>query len=164
MNQRPTKKDVSETQLFLDALRRIVRSLRNFSKFTEKEYGLSTAQIYVLQKLVEAITPLSINELATATLTHQSSVSVVVSKLVDRKLVERITNKDDSRSVKLTISKQGEYLLSKSPTSMQERLMRGLGKMTTEQRHGLVLGLQALLKNAGLEDEKAGMLFEEDQN
>jgi DNA-binding MarR family transcriptional regulator len=155
-------KKVSESQKVLDAIRRIVRELRTFSKATEKEFGLSSAQIYVLQKLVEAKTPLSVNELAEATLTHQSSVSVVVSKLAARKLLERTADPQDSRSVRLAVTKQGEYLFGKSPISIQERITKSLSEMTPTQRKGLVEGLHALIQNAGMDDDEAPMLMEED--
>jgi DNA-binding MarR family transcriptional regulator len=154
---------MSESQLVLDAIRRIVRALRNFSKSTEKDIGLSTAQIYVLQKLKESNRPLTVNELAEATLTHQSSVSVVVSKLVHRKLIDRAADKQDSRSVRLSITGEGKYLLGKSPTSIQERLTKALAKMTAKERKGLVEGLQALILNAGMQDEEAPMLLEDEK-
>ena len=155
-------KKKSEGQLVLDSIRRIVRALRTFSKSTEKELGLSTAQIYVLQKLVGSKTSLSVNELAEATFTHQSSVSVVIAKLVDRKLIERTTNQSDSRSVKLSITSQGRYLLGKSPMSIQERLTLALAKMSQKQRDGLVEGLRALIQKAGMENDEAPMLMEDD--
>ena len=73
----------------LDAMRRIVQALRESSRWAERHVGLSGAQLFVLQTLAE--TPgLSVNELAERTHTHQSSVSVVVSRLAAR-LVERGT-------------------------------------------------------------------------
>src|SRR5690242_2450699 len=93
----PTVK--ADTQSILDAIRKIVKSLREASKSTEKRMGLSAAQLFVLQKIAESDKPLSINELAERTLTHQSSVSVVVTKLVNHKLVERLPSKLDARAV-----------------------------------------------------------------
>ena len=152
---------MSESQLVLDAIRRIVRALRNFSKASERDFGLGTAQIFVLQKLLESPKSLTINELADVTHTHQSSVSVVVSKLVSRKLIERITDKNDSRSARINITPEGKYLLSKSPQSFQERLTKALSKMTPAQRKGLVEGLQALIQKAGMQDDEATMLMED---
>ena len=69
----------------LDAIRRIVQALRESSRAAEKGVGLSSAQLFVLQTLQE--TPgLSLNELAERTRTHQSSVSVVVTKLARQRL------------------------------------------------------------------------------
>ena len=151
----------SDSRLVLDSIRRIVRVLRNFSKSTERDFGLSTAQIYVLQKLFEAKRSLTVNELAEATLTHQSSVSVVVSKLTSRKLLERIANEQDSRSVRLSITTEGKYLLGKSPTSIQDRLTKALSKMSPKERKGLVEGLQALIQKAGMQDDEPSMLMED---
>ncbi|MBS1958493.1 MAG: MarR family transcriptional regulator [Bdellovibrionales bacterium] len=128
----------------------------------EKSVGLSTAQIFVLQKLAERKKPLSVNELAELTMTHQSSVSVVISKLVQRRLVDRIVSETDNRSIGVMISKQGEYLLSKSPPSVQELLVKALDQLTKRERDGLVTGFQALLQKAGLEAEDAPMLMEDD--
>src|SRR3954449_11206732 len=72
----------------MDAIRRIVRVLRVSSRAAEKQGGLSGAQLFVLHKLADA-PALSLNELADRTRTHQSSVSVVVQRLVDRELVAR---------------------------------------------------------------------------
>ena len=52
-----------ETQEILDSIRRIVRALRISSRFSEKVLGLSSAQLYILQKLGE-FDGCSINELA----------------------------------------------------------------------------------------------------
>ena len=164
MTMKPKQVKATEFQTFLDSIRRIVRSLRRYSKSTEKTLGLTTTQIFVLQKLAGSKKALSINELAEATLTHQSTVSVVVSKLVDRHLIERIASKTDSRSVELTISKEGLRLLSKSPPSMQEQLMTGFSQMNDQERRGLLVGLQSLIQNSGLQDVEPSMLLEDNES
>ncbi|MBN8538061.1 MAG: winged helix-turn-helix transcriptional regulator [Deltaproteobacteria bacterium] len=162
MKSRSKTKLEPDAQIVLDSIRKIVRTLRQTSKFTEKNLGLSTAQIFVLQKLAASKVPLSINKLAAATLTHQSSVSVVVSKLVYRKLIDRVESETDSRSVELSISKHGQSLLTKSPMSIQERLMNGLAQLSETQRTALVKGLQALVQKSGMENEEPSMLLEDD--
>lgn len=85
-----------DSRLVLDCIRRIVRALRLFDREAEKRVGLSGAQVFVLEKLADG-GGASINELADRTHTHQSSVSVVVQKLVDRKLVRRSSSARDWR-------------------------------------------------------------------
>jgi DNA-binding MarR family transcriptional regulator len=147
-------------QIVLDTIRKIIRSVRLSSRTTEKNVGLSTAQIFVLQKLAQKPT-MTVNELAEATFTHQSSVSVVISKLVDRKLVERGASATDGRSHELKITSQGTYLLSKSPGSIQDRLFDGFSQMSEDEQIALVDSLTKLLRNSGLEEEKVPMLLEE---
>src|SRR2546423_1235142 len=61
----------------LDSIRQIVRSLRVASRAAEKDVGLSSAQLLVLQRLARAKS-MSLNDLADETQTHQSSTSVIV--------------------------------------------------------------------------------------
>ena len=68
----------SDVQQILDSFRRIVRVLRESSRAAENSFGLSGAQLFVLQTLSRH-PEVSLNELAEHTRTHQSTVSVVVS-------------------------------------------------------------------------------------
>src|SRR3978361_1998981 len=82
----------------LNSLRHIVRSLRVASRTAQARVGLSGAQLFVLQCLARQ-SPCSINDLAARTATDQSSVSVVVSRLVARGHVLRTPSEADRRSV-----------------------------------------------------------------
>src|SRR3954463_13529901 len=119
----------------LDSIRRVVQALRVSSRGAEQEVGLSGAQLFVLRRL--AATPaMSINELAGATLTHQSSVSVVVRRLVERGLVRRGGSGDDGRRVEVSLTTRGRRLLERAPGAAQDRLIEGLGRMDASQRRG----------------------------
>src|ERR1051326_4204477 len=67
----------------MDAIRSIVRALRLNTREIELKIGISLAQLFVLQQVAERPAE-SLNDLADRTATHQSSVSVVVRRLVDR--------------------------------------------------------------------------------
>src|SRR6187402_3909062 len=90
----------AEVREVLNSLRQIVRSLRVSSRAAEQRVGISGAQLFVLQCLARQ-SPCSVNELAERTATDQSSVSVVVSRLVALGHVRRVTSKTDRRSVDL---------------------------------------------------------------
>src|SRR3989440_12814736 len=81
-----------------DSIRRIVRVLRLSARHTEKTFGLSAAQLFVLHKLAEHDAPQTPGDLAGKALTDQSSVSVVVQRLVDRGYVQRVRSTQDGRS------------------------------------------------------------------
>src|SRR6185503_16100380 len=91
----------ADARQVLDSIRRIVQTLRVGSRAAERDLGLSAAQLFVLAKLQAADAPLSVGDLAERTLTHQSSVSVVVQKLEQRGLVTRARNTRDARRVQL---------------------------------------------------------------
>jgi len=113
------------TREVLDAIRRIVRALRESSRATERSVGIGAAQLFVLQRLAAA-PGLSLNELAARTFTHQSSVSVVVSRLVAAGNVTRRTAAADARRTQLTLSERGRALLRKAPQIAQTRLVASL--------------------------------------
>ena len=65
----------------VNGLRRITQALRLSSSVVQDTLGITGAQLFVLQQLADR-PGASLRELAERTLTDQSSVSVVVSRLV----------------------------------------------------------------------------------
>jgi DNA-binding MarR family transcriptional regulator len=152
----------NDAQKVLDHFRVIVKSLREASSASEKSIGISTAQAFVLQKISESPTSLSINELATLTHTHQSSVSVVVNKLVKAKLVERTPSATDARVSEVRLSQAGKKRMGKKILPrIQQKLIDGVNGLTLDERRGLVVGLNALVKQVGLADKTPSLFFEE---
>lgn len=145
----------------MDAIREIVRVLRESSRAAEARVGLSGAQLFVLQKLSEG-GPLSLNELAARTLTHQSSVSVVVSRLEREGLVKRARSPQDARRLEISVTRKGERLLAKAPDAAQERLIEGVQRMPAAERLQLAKSLKRLLVAMGVEERIPVMFFEDE--
>ena len=147
------------TRAVLDSIRRIVRALRESSRKTERSVGLGAAQLFVLQRLAGA-PPLSINELAERTLTHQSSVSVVVSRLVQGGLVARTRAAADGRRVEITLTAAGRTLLERAPAAAQDRLIGALGLLGLAARKELATHLGRLVEAMALPPHHPPMFFE----
>ncbi|MDB4949139.1 MAG: MarR family transcriptional regulator [Gemmatimonadetes bacterium] len=145
----------------LDSLRRIVRLLRVASRATEKEIGISGAQLYVLQELAEEPAS-SVNELAERTTTHQSSVSAVVSRLVERGLVARRPSPEDGRRVNIEVTAAGLEMVSQAPPTAQVQLVEGLRSLTDEQREMLADLMERWVAGSHLEMGPVPFIFEED--
>jgi hypothetical protein len=80
-NERTRSEDSrAEMTHVIDSIRVLVKALRDSGRDAEQKLGITSAQLYVLQALRDR--PASINELAARTYTHQSSVSMVVARLV----------------------------------------------------------------------------------
>ena len=133
----------------LAALNALVDALRVGSRGIERRLGISGAQLFVLQKLAEGPVS-SLKELAARTFTHQSSVSVVVTRLVARGLVARTTFPDDARRVTLALTARGRALLAKAPETLQARLLASLERLSRAERKTLVEGLERLVREAGI--------------
>lgn len=159
MGPHTIREDVSSRDI-LDAIRRIVRSLRESSRSAEQQVGVSGAQLFVLQRLAEN-GPCSVNELAEATLTHQSSVSVVLARLQAQGLVRRATSREDRRRQELSLTPRGRALLSKAPDAAQERLITGVRQLPARERNALARGLTRLVGSMGLDARPPAMFFEE---
>jgi len=150
------------TRAILDSIRRIVRALRVSSRFVERDMGISGAQLFVLQKLADG-SALSVNELASRTLTHQSSVSVVVSRLIERGLVLKIVSKKDARKLELRLSKKGSAFLQRAPSTMQERLISAVEGLSAKQRAALSDLLEIVVIKSGLVNDAPQLFFEDEK-
>jgi DNA-binding MarR family transcriptional regulator len=150
----------ADVRAVLDAIRRIVQVLRTSSREAESRVGLSSAQLFALQQLA-TMPGASVNELAARTFTHQSSVSVVVQRLVERKLVAKVTSKDDRRRVRLALTEAGRALLRRSPEPVQDKLIAGIAALPASQRHVLTQALGSIADVLAASDTVPPMLFEE---
>jgi MarR family transcriptional regulator, lower aerobic nicotinate degradation pathway regulator len=144
----------------LNSLRHIVRSLRVSSRDAEQRVGLSGAQLFVLQCLSRQ-SPCSVNELAAATATDQSSVSVVVSRLVARGYVKRVPSKLDRRSVDLSLTPAGRTLLLAAPEAAQERLLLALSQLKKSEISLLSSLLGKVVELAQVSEGDPSLFFEE---
>lgn len=145
----------------LVSIRRLVRTLRTTAVSVERETGLSTAQTFVLQLLLEAPAE-SMNELAERTSTDQSSVSVVVSRLEAKGLVSRLTSATDARRTQVVITNAGIALMHRKPPTVQERLTRALTGMPPSSLELLASELNRLVALMGADEEPATLIFEDD--
>ena len=158
---RPTRTSKApQVRAVLDSLRRVVRDLRLSARDAERIAGISGAQLFVLQTLATAPAA-SINDLAERTMTDQSSVSVVVRRLVERKLVVRKPSPEDSRRVELELSARGRKLLARCPEPTQARLLASLRRLAPAELSSLTAGMAALVREMGIEKDAARMFFEE---
>jgi DNA-binding MarR family transcriptional regulator len=152
----------TQARLVLDSIRRIVRALRVSAGDGDRRGGVSAAQLFVLGKIAEAEKPLSVNELAQRTLTHQSSVSVVVQKLEQQGLVSRAKNTRDARRVELSLTARARQLLRKAPPTPQDRIIRAVAAMPAGRRRQLA-DLLGQLASSVAGESPAAMFFEDDQ-
>jgi DNA-binding MarR family transcriptional regulator len=145
----------------MNSLRRIVRDLRLGARDAERTTGVSGAQLFVLQALAEDPAT-SLGELAERTLTDQSSVSVVVRRLTERKLVAGKASTLDARRTELSLTTAGRRLLSRCPEPSQARLIAALDRLKPSELQSLTLGLAALVRQMGLIHGTPRMFFDED--
>jgi DNA-binding MarR family transcriptional regulator len=150
----------AERLAIMDGLRRIVGALRRSGAAAEREHGVSAAQLFVLQQLAKG--PIaSLGELAARTHTHQSSVSVVVRRLIDAGLVRRHSAAHDARCVTIGTTARGRALIGRAPMAAQERLVAALRALPPGLSRSLANGLGRLAAALETEAGAPAMFFED---
>jgi DNA-binding MarR family transcriptional regulator len=152
----------AEMRTTLDAFRRIVQALRAGARDGESRTGLSSAQLFALQQVADH-PGASINDVAALTFTHQSSVSVVIQRLVARRLVAKVTAPSDRRRQHLELTAAGDRVLRRAPAVVQERLIAAIAALPAAERRTLAraLGDVARLVTPKSAAAHPPMLFEE---
>jgi DNA-binding MarR family transcriptional regulator len=160
-NSSHTVQQSEEIARSMNVIRSVVRALRLNTRSIEAKLGISLAQLFVLQQLAEKPAD-SLNELAERTATHQSSVSVVVRRLVDRGLVTRVSASADRRRVQIALTKAGEALLRDAPPTVQNSLIQGMSRMSPDQQATLAELLETWVLAAGIDLAAPPMMFEDE--
>jgi DNA-binding MarR family transcriptional regulator len=140
----PTSREVrADLSGIVDSIRSIIQTLRVAGREAEQKLGISGAQLFILQALRDNH-ELSINELAELTFTHQSSVSMVVTRLVGAKLVTRRVASKDARRVVVALTPAGRNMLKRAPDAGQSRLLKALRSMPRSEMSSLARNLATL--------------------
>jgi DNA-binding MarR family transcriptional regulator len=145
----------------MNAVRSIVRAFRVNTRAIELKMGISLAQLFVLQQLTERPAE-SLNELAERTATHQSSVSVVVRRLVERGLVSRTSSSTDRRRIEIAVTPAGSALLEDAPTTIQTQLMTALRRLSRDEQNTLAALLERWLREAKIDFAAPPMMGEDE--
>jgi DNA-binding MarR family transcriptional regulator len=145
----------------LDGLRRVLHLLRRSSHEAQRTVGLSGAQLFVLQQL-GARPATSLKELSGRTLTHQSSVSVVVRRLEERGLVRRRRAAADGRRVELALTAKGRALLVRAPEPVQTRMVKALRSVPTSELRSAARTLERIAGAMGARSSEPSVMFFEE--
>jgi DNA-binding MarR family transcriptional regulator len=133
-----------DVRMALDAFRHIVQALRA-GRGAEDHGGLGSAQLFALQQIAEH-PDASINDVAALTCTHQSSVSVVIQRLVQQRLVAKVVSGQDRRRQRLAVTAKGRRLLGRAPVAVQEHLIAAIAALPGADRRALARSLSAVAR------------------
>ncbi len=150
-----------EATTVLVALRRIVRFLRLADREVEAACRISAAQLFVLHTLVDNPAS-SLSEVAQRTLTDQSSVSTVVTRLVARGLVKRTPSRRDRRRAELRVTPAGFRMVQRAPRVPQAQMIEAIKALPAARQAELARSLDSLATLIGANQVAPRMLFEDE--
>ncbi|HEX7152018.1 MAG TPA: MarR family transcriptional regulator [Thermoanaerobaculia bacterium] len=159
----PNDQNLSEAHSVLNSFRSLVKSLRLADRAGLKEHGLGASQLYVLHELKRE-SPLSVTVLAQRTATDQSTVSVVVAKLIEKGFVTRERSEDDARRLDLTLTAKGHLLLKRLPPPIQWAIIEGVQRLPRARARVLAESLQEICDVLGISDAHPPMLMDEESS
>lgn len=149
-----------EGEKALQAVRGLVSALSRTARLIEQRTGVTNAQLFLLQQIAGEDN-LSVNELAARAMTHQSTASVVLSRLERRGLVLRVRSTVDARSVVLRLTPAGRRVLRRAPSPATSEIVDAIARLTPREVRMLRTGLSALSREAGFPVDDTPMLFQD---
>lgn len=126
-------------------LRRVVRSIEDYSRTVERRFDLTGPQVWALWELGREGTQ-SLKELAARMGIDPSTLVGVIDRLLAKGLVLRAQQPADRRQVALSPSPQGWEVLAEAPHPAQGYLVHGLRKLPSQRLEELQRSLRVLVE------------------
>ena len=142
--------------LALQSLRVVMRAAQRHSMQIEKQCGVSGAQLWVMQEVLDQ-PGLRIGELAARMSIHQTTASNLVDALVKKSHLRKARDQPDQRVVTLHLTDTGQAVISAAPQPARGLLPSALGRLDAASLAQLNSGLAALLAVVAPDDRQAGL-------
>lgn len=144
-------------ELFI-ALRRITRAIDLHSKKLQRETGLTTSQLLVLEAVVKLETSTPSN-IAKEVQLSQATVTNLVDRLERNGLVLRRKSTADKRAVEVHLTEQGRHMVELAPEPLQTGFLREYRKLERWEQHQLIASVQKIAVLMDAEDIDASPIL-----
>ena len=136
----------------LQNMRVVMRAAQRHSAQIEKQCGVSGAQLWVMQELLER-PGLRMGELAGTMSIHQTTASNLVDALVKKAYVRKARDQPDQRVVTLTLTAEGQAVIAGAPQPARGLLQTwysdGSLRQIVPYEHGKKHGIERHWDQAG---------------
>ncbi|REJ70041.1 MAG: MarR family transcriptional regulator [Planctomycetota bacterium] len=127
----------------LVALRRITRAIDLRSRSLLQDYGLTAPQLAALQA-IPRLNPATSGSLAKEIHLGQPTVTGILNRLESRGMIERVRSDEDRRTVRVSLTAEGERVLSDAPSLLQDQFQEELGELQEWERTQILATLQRI--------------------
>lgn len=148
-----TTESMQRSLLVLKKFRVLFGAVRQHFREVENNCGVTGSQLWILQEVANAA-GIGVSELAGRLSIHQSTCSLLVDKLVTRKLLVKVRSKEDQRRVGLKLTKTAMSLIAAAPGPTSGVLPEALNALDAETIHDLDVSLGRLLEQIQSRDER----------
>jgi DNA-binding MarR family transcriptional regulator len=126
------------------ALRKIIQAFDMNSRKLVKRVGLTGPQLVILQE-VAFLNEATVGEIAQAVSLSQATVTGILERLENRKLLVRQRSEFDKRRVMVRVTKTGEKFLQEAPPLMQETFVEQFYSLQEWEQNMILGSLQRLV-------------------
>lgn len=127
----------------LSTLRRIIRTIDQNEKELSHLSGLTLPQLLILQTL-QAEQPMTTGTLANRMDLAQATVTSILDRLENKKLVERQRNQLDKRKVWIQLTNDGAARLNSAPDTLQSRFVERFQNKKEWEQSLLIAALECI--------------------
>ena len=142
----------------LVALRRITRAIDLHSKRLQKESGLTTSQLLVMEAIAKLGNP-SPSAIAREIVLSQATVTSILDRLENNGFVIRTRSDEDRRLVRISLTETGQEKVDQAPELLQAGFLKEYRTLPDWQRNMLVASLQHIAYMMDAEDIDASPIL-----
>jgi DNA-binding MarR family transcriptional regulator len=143
----------------LVSMRKVIRAIDLYSKKLNKDSGLTSPQLFVLQE-ISAHDGLMVKDIATSINLSSATVTNILDRLEARELVVRERSTVDKRKVGLHLTELGIKALENAPKPLQEHFIDRFEKLEEWEQTQLVATMQRIATMMDAEDLDAAPMLE----
>ena len=127
----------------LVSLRQIMRATDLQSKRMIKACGLTTPQIMIL-RAIKTLGDVTVKRVSQDVSLSQATVTTILNRLEERKLVERVRCARDRRIVNARLTEKGQQVLSTTPPLLHEKFIERFESLEDWEKTQLLSALQRI--------------------
>jgi len=142
----------------LVALRQITRAIDLYSKRLQRDTGLTTSQLLVLQAIDRLDKPTP-GAVAREIVLSQATVTSLVDRLQKSDYVARLKLGTDKRTVNLVLTDQGQSILESAPELLQTEFLNRYRSLKSWEQQMLVASLGRIATMMNAEDIDASPIL-----
>ncbi|MFT4939519.1 MAG: DNA-binding MarR family transcriptional regulator [Paraglaciecola sp.] len=143
----------------LVSLRRVIRAIDLYSKKLNKETGLTSPQLIVLQEIYLQ-DGIMVKEVAEHITLSSATVTSILDRLERRSLVQRERSTIDKRKVGLHLTDSGHAAIKSSPKPLQKHFINRFEALETWEQTQMLTTIQLIAKMMDVEELDAAPLLE----
>lgn len=145
------EKHEDHTKEIIRHIRRLMQAGELYTKELNKKYQVSTPQLHCLLDLHEH-GPLPPSQIAKHIMVKSSTVTGIIDRLEQKRLVKRTRNSPDRRVITIELTEAGNILAQNAPPPIQQKLVDGLQSLPKSTIDQIVHSLNMLTGMLDVQD------------